>query len=60
MTDYECGYETFPRTMVSPAEYCEAPVDLEGEFCVLHDEDQGTDWDQLRRDALEEQRWGCG
>jgi hypothetical protein len=44
--------------MVSPAEYCEAPVDEEGEFCVLHDEYEGTDWDALRRDALIEMRFG--
>lgn len=58
MSDFQCSKETFPRTMVSPAEYCEAPVEEEGEFCVLHDEYEGTDWDALRRDALIEMRFG--
>lgn len=36
---YYCPEQTYPQTRDDPAEYCEAEVPADGDFCPRHDPD---------------------
>lgn len=49
-----CGVQTRAARMYEdpePAEYCENEVDIDGDLCPRHDEeDDEPDWDNIRED----------
>lgn len=50
---FTCGALTHPGSMYvdpTPPEYCETPVEHEGDVCSKHEPPDEPDWDSIRKD----------